>query len=105
MLFRSAMVFPVGVGFDLVSKLHPGIELYQPDVVGFKHGPEGLQPVYAEDVKHPSSAGSYLAACVIYAVLTGHSPQGLAFSADLDPAIVEILQRSARDAVDNYYTE
>ena len=35
-------------------------------------GPE----LYDQDGSHPSPAGSYLAACVFYAVLFGHSPEG-----------------------------
>lgn len=38
--------------------------------------------LYAADGAHPSPAGSYLAACVIYATLTGSSPKGA-------PAIIE----------------
>ena len=32
--------------------------------------------LYTEDGSHPNAAGSYLAACVIYAMLTGESPVG-----------------------------
>jgi hypothetical protein len=32
--------------------------------------------LYVSDGSHPSPAGSYLAACVIYATLTGRSPVG-----------------------------
>ncbi|MGD8276978.1 MAG: hypothetical protein PVH00_03080 [Gemmatimonadota bacterium] len=32
--------------------------------------------LYLSDGSHPNPAGSYLAACVIYATLTGHSPVG-----------------------------
>lgn len=34
-------------------------------------------PLWAEDGVHPTPAGTYLAACVIYRVLTGRSPLGL----------------------------
>ena len=34
-------------------------------------------PLFAPDGSHPSAAGTYLAACVFYAVLTGRSPVGL----------------------------
>jgi hypothetical protein len=35
-------------------------------------------PLWAEDGVHPTPAGTYLAACVIYQALTGASPVGLA---------------------------
>lgn len=52
----SGAVVPVGETFAQVRALHPEIELYNPDG------------------SHPSPAGTYLAACLFLAVLTGHSP-------------------------------
>ena len=49
-------VVPVGQTFAEVRSLHPEIELYNPDG------------------SHPSPAGTYLAACLFLAGLTGHSP-------------------------------
>lgn len=54
----NAKVAPVGMAWETLRKSHPEIELY------------------AGDGSHPSPAGSYLAACVIYATLSGTSPVG-----------------------------
>lgn len=47
---------PVGQAFAEVRALHPEIELYNPDG------------------SHPSPAGTYLAACLFFAEITGRSP-------------------------------
>lgn len=47
---------PVGQAFAQVRALHPEIELYNPDG------------------SHPSPAGTYLAACLSLAKISGHSP-------------------------------
>lgn len=62
--FRAAretksVVAPVGVAWADVRDKAPFIELY------------------IEDGSHPSTAGSYLAACVLYATIIGRSPVGL----------------------------
>ena len=51
-------VAPVGLAFARVKDERPDIELY------------------LDDGSHPAPAGSYLAACVFYAQLTGDSPVG-----------------------------
>lgn len=53
--------------------------------------------LWAGDGKHPSRLGSYLAACVFYAVLTGKDPRGNRFTAGLREA--RFLQRVAWDVV------
>ncbi len=55
----SALPAPVGLAFASARILQPGIKLYN------------------KDQSHPNPAGTYLAACVFYAVLTGQSPIGL----------------------------
>ncbi len=47
------------------------------------------------DLKHPTVAGSYLAASVLYSALFARSPENLAFDAGLDPAIALELRRIA----------
>ena len=47
---------PVGQAFGQMRALHPEIELYNPDG------------------SHPSPAGTYLAACLFLAKVSGHSP-------------------------------
>ena len=62
--------------------------------------------LYAPDGLHPSVAGSYLAALVIYSRVLGASPVGLPSSLRLrsgssivvDPAVAVILQQAAVDA-------
>lgn len=54
----GAPVAPVGIAWARARVERPDLELFQPDG------------------SHPSPAGSYLAACVLYATLTGRSPEG-----------------------------
>ena len=55
----ASKVAPVGLAWQGVRELDPALELYY------------------KDGSHPSPAGSYLAACVLYATLFHHSPVGL----------------------------
>jgi len=48
---------------------------------------------------HPSRAGSYLAACVFFEVLTGRSPVGDAYTAGLAGAEARFLQGVAHRTV------
>jgi hypothetical protein len=50
--------------------------------------------LHAADGSHPNPYGSYLAACVFFAVLSGRSPEGLA-TGNLPPADGAFLQRIA----------
>ena len=54
----DAKVAPVGEAWAAALRVRPELGLY------------------ISDGSHPNPAGSYLAACVIYATLTGRSPQG-----------------------------
>ena len=51
--------------------------------------------LHDKDQSHPSLAGSYLAACVLYATLFGESPMGAAAPEGLDASDVKMLQRAA----------
>lgn len=53
--------------------------------------------LWQADGSHPSQAGSYLAACVIYASLFGESPEGLSYHAGLAPELAQRLQRIAEE--------
>jgi len=55
----GATIVPVGPAWQLARQHRPDIRLHEPDG------------------SHPSPLGSYLSACVFYAVLTGKSPIGL----------------------------
>jgi hypothetical protein len=51
--------------------------------------------LWAGDGRHPSRMGSYPAACVLYATLTGRTPVGDRFSDGLDAADARFLQQVA----------
>jgi len=55
--------------------------------------------LWQTDGSHPSLAGSYLAACVFYAVVYQESPQGLAVVAGLDEQVGSQLQSFAAQTV------
>jgi hypothetical protein len=59
----SGTLCPVGIAFQNARISNPGLHLFR------------------SDGSHPSPAGTYLAACVFYAVLTGRSPVGLTSNA------------------------
>lgn len=58
----NTSVAPVGLAWQAALKARPDLALH------------------VEDKSHPNPAGSYLAACVFYAVFYGQSPEGLAES-------------------------
>ncbi len=70
----DAMLAPAGIAFMRCTKNYPEIELWD------------------EDKTHPSPAGTYLAACVLYKVLYDQSPEGLSYTADLDAETASKLQ-------------
>lgn len=66
----------------------------------------GKQPelnLYAIDKRHPSVAGTYLAACVVFAALTGRSPVGNSYLAGVDEPTAKFLQTVAWETVQEYY--
>jgi hypothetical protein len=70
-------VAPVGTAWSLVRRDRPQVDLWSGDGI------------------HPSTAGSYLAACVLYAELTGRSPAASSFTAGLPTAEATAIQRLA----------
>jgi hypothetical protein len=97
----GAKVAPVGMAWAEVREKHPEIDLF------------------AADGSHPTPAGSYLAACTIYATIFGRNPAGLPAKigghpvnletekveadktevlVDLPPSEAKILQAAAWDA-------
>jgi lysophospholipase L1-like esterase len=76
----GADVVPVGAAWEQAH-------LRQPDL--------GL---WSWDGTHPSTAGSYLDACVFYAALTGRSPVGNPYTAGLDLGQARFLQQMAAGA-------
>jgi hypothetical protein len=54
------------------------------------------------DKRHPSLAGTYLAACTIYSSLYGKSPAGNPYTGGIDSKTALFLQETARETVRNY---
>lgn len=79
------LVVPAGLAFQRAHQERPALVLH------FKDG------------KHPSLAGTYLAACTFYAALYGKSPVGNSYTADLDPETAKYLQGIAWETVRSYY--
>ncbi len=76
-----APVAPVGLAWQQVHRQYPELALWQ------------------SDGSHPSVAGTYLAACVLYATLLGASPEGLSYTAGLSRGTARLLQATAGQAV------
>lgn len=92
----QALVAPVGLAWAAVRKARPKLALHK------------------SDGSHPSVHGSYLAACVFHAVLTGRTPVGLPARltdtikgktrklADIPPAEAALLQKTAWQSVKDF---
>jgi len=74
---------PVGVAWQTVRNLYPQINLWQ------------------ADGSHPTEEGTYLAACVFYADIFQHSPEGLSYRGNLPADTAQALQKAAADTVSN----
>jgi hypothetical protein len=81
---QGMKVIPAGLAFARAIAAKPDLELY------------------AADKRHPSLAGTYLAACTTYAALWSKSPVGLGYTAGLPADIVRLLQTAAWDTVQAY---
>jgi hypothetical protein len=82
---NDALVIPAGLAFAKAMSKRPDLELY------------------AADKRHPSLAGTYLAASTVYATLYRKSPVGLSYTAGLDAGLAKFLQATAWDAVQEYF--
>jgi hypothetical protein len=82
---NDALVIPAGLAFAKALHKRPSLGLYAPDK------------------RHPSVAGTYLAACTVVASLYGRTPEGNAYTAGLDPALAAFLQSVAWETVREYY--
>lgn len=81
----DAYVVPVGLAFATATAEESGIALR------------------IADRRHPTPAGTYLAACTFYAALFSESPVGNPYMAGLAPRTAEKLQRIAWETVQKYY--
>lgn len=79
----DSLLIPAGIGFMRCSELYPEIELWD------------------DDGRHPSPAGSYLAACTAYALLYQESPENCTYIATLEKESAQKLQKIAADMVLN----
>lgn len=59
--------------------------------------------LYVADKRHPTLAGTYLAACTTYATLYKRSPVGNTYTAGLDAATAAHLQNVAWETVQDYF--
>ena len=82
---NNALVIPAGLAFARAVGKQPELNLYAPDK------------------RHPSLAGTYLAACTVFAALTGRSPVGNAYLAGIDAPTARFLQTVAWETVQDYY--
>jgi hypothetical protein len=82
---NNALVIPAGLAFARARQKQPELNLYQPDK------------------RHPSLAGTYLAACTTFAALTGRSPIGNPYHSDIDEPTAKFLQEVAWETVQDYY--
>ena len=73
----NSLLVPGGVAFMRCMEQYPDIGLW------------------AEDGMHPSLEGSYLAACLAYAVIFQETPVGCSYTADLDAGTAGKLQEAA----------
>ena len=74
-------VAPVGVAWETAHERKPSLELWQ------------------GDGSHPTLAGTYLAACVFYAVLYQESPEELKYKVGLSRETARFLQSLAAETV------
>lgn len=82
---NDALVIPAGLAFAKAIAKNPQLNLYD------------------ADKRHPSLAGSYLAAATIFASLYRKSPAGLKYNAGLDAKTAAFLQDVAWETVREYY--
>jgi hypothetical protein len=82
---NNAMVIPAGLAFARAYAERPELNLHAPDL------------------RHPSLAGTYLAAATTYASLFGRSPEGNGYTAGLEAETAAFLQRVAWQTVRDYY--
>ena len=81
---NRALVIPAGLAFARAMAERPSLDLYVPDL------------------RHPSLAGTYLAAATTFAALFGRSPEGNRYTAGLQPETAAFLQRIAWQTVREY---
>ena len=66
-------------------------------------GEDPAMPLWDNDGSHPSVEGSYLTACVFYAVIVQGSPESLNYDAGIPVVRARLLQRIAAETVMTEY--
>lgn len=92
---RDVWIAPVGLAFKEIY-YNVIAEGATPELVG-----NTFYDLYTSDGSHPSLSGSYLAACVLYATMTGESPVNSTDSVSLSSALKLELQQAAANTVFN----
>jgi len=82
---NEAFVIPAGLAFARALQQRPSLVLH------------------AADKRHPSMAGTYLAASTVYGALFKKSPEGLKYTAGLDEGTAKFLQTVAWETVQDYF--
>jgi hypothetical protein len=82
---NDAFVIPAGLAFGKAVELRPALNLY------------------VADKRHPSVAGTYLAAATTYGALFRKSPVGLKYTAGLNQETAEFLQATAWRTLQEYF--
>ncbi|MEI7638319.1 MAG: DUF4886 domain-containing protein [Syntrophus sp. (in: bacteria)] len=77
----NALVAPVGHAWSKARRQYPELELWQ------------------GDGSHPSEQGTYLAACVFYAVIFRQSPEGLKYPVNISKENAHSIQKIAASVV------
>ncbi len=81
---NDAFVIPAGLAFGKATEQRPALNLY------------------VADKRHPSVAGTYLAAATTYGALFRKSPVGLKYTAGLNQETAEFLQTTAWRTLQEY---
>jgi len=84
---NDALVIPAGLAFAGAISKRSDLDLHQ------------------ADKRHPSWAGTYLAACTTFATLYGLSPVGNAYAAGIDADTARFLQVAAWEKVQEYFSQ
>jgi hypothetical protein len=82
---NNAFVVPAGLAFAEARAKKPDVSLHM------------------DDKRHPNLAGTYLAACTVFAALFQRSPVGLGHTASVDAATADFLQATAFATVERYH--
>jgi hypothetical protein len=84
---NNALVIPAGLAFAQAVKKRPELNLY------------------ANDKRHPSLFGTYLAAATVYGSLFKKSPVGLQYTAGIEIENAKFLQTIAWETVHEYFRQ